>query len=127
MYDKIASVLDAVADSLEEKGLIKEAFEIDKIADTIEAAIPYGVDTIVGKALDIAFARMGRRPTNIEEVKSITLEEMTKQIGKGLNVDTFEGYKEKINAFNNLPALLKYLGNLRMAAGGMDKTHGWEE
>ena len=30
-------MLDAVADSLEAKGLIKEAYEIDKVADAIEA------------------------------------------------------------------------------------------
>jgi hypothetical protein len=32
---KISSMLDAVADSLEAKGLIKEAYEIDKVADKI--------------------------------------------------------------------------------------------
>ena len=36
--DKISSMLDAVADSLEARGLIKEAYEIDKVADAIEAA-----------------------------------------------------------------------------------------
>ena len=33
MLSKISSMLDAVADSLEKKGFIKEAYEIDKIAD----------------------------------------------------------------------------------------------
>ena len=37
MLSKIPSMLDAVADSLEKKGLIKEAYEIDKIADAVEA------------------------------------------------------------------------------------------
>jgi len=36
MLEKISSMLDAVADSLEKKGLVKEAFEIDKIADMID-------------------------------------------------------------------------------------------
>ena len=36
MLTKISSMLDAVADSLEAKGLIKEAYEIDKVADAIE-------------------------------------------------------------------------------------------
>jgi hypothetical protein len=36
MLNKISSMLDAVADSLEKKGLIKEAYEIDKIADSID-------------------------------------------------------------------------------------------
>ena len=36
MLSKISSMLDAVADSLEAKGLIKEAYEIDKIADKLE-------------------------------------------------------------------------------------------
>ena len=30
-------MLDAIADSLEKKGLVKEAYEIDKIADAVEA------------------------------------------------------------------------------------------
>ena len=41
MLNKISSMLDAVANSLETKGLIKEAYEIDKVADTIDASIPY--------------------------------------------------------------------------------------
>jgi len=36
MQSKISSMLDAVAESLEAKGLVKEAYEIDKIADNIE-------------------------------------------------------------------------------------------
>jgi hypothetical protein len=35
--NKISSMLDAVADSLEAKGLVKEAYEIDKVADAVEA------------------------------------------------------------------------------------------
>jgi len=38
MLSKISSMLDAVANSLEAKGLIKEAYEIDKIADVIESS-----------------------------------------------------------------------------------------
>jgi len=37
MLTKISSMLDAVADSLEAQGLIKEAYEIDKIADAIDS------------------------------------------------------------------------------------------
>jgi len=36
MQSKISSMLDAVADSLEARGLIKEAYEIDKVADLVE-------------------------------------------------------------------------------------------
>ena len=36
MQSKISSMLDAVADFLEAKGLIKEAYEIDKVSDYIE-------------------------------------------------------------------------------------------
>jgi len=39
MLSKISSMLDAVADSLEAKGLIKEAYEIDKVADEVEATL----------------------------------------------------------------------------------------
>jgi len=47
MLNKISSMLDAVADSLEKKGLIKEAFEIDKVADEIDkySALPTTMDT----------------------------------------------------------------------------------
>lgn len=36
MVNKIASMLDAIADSLEAKGFKKEAYEIDKIADVLD-------------------------------------------------------------------------------------------
>jgi hypothetical protein len=36
MLNRISSILDAVADSLEAKGFIKEAYEIDKIADILD-------------------------------------------------------------------------------------------
>jgi len=39
MLNKISSMLDAVADSLEKKGFIKEAFEIDKIADELDIPV----------------------------------------------------------------------------------------
>lgn len=38
MLSKISSMLDVIADSLEAKGLIKEAYEIDKIADIVDAS-----------------------------------------------------------------------------------------
>lgn len=34
--NKISSMLDAVADSLEARGLIKEAYELDKVADSLD-------------------------------------------------------------------------------------------
>lgn len=44
MLTKISKMLDNVADKLEAKGLIKEAYEIDKISDQIDAdqEITYG-------------------------------------------------------------------------------------
>ena len=36
MMDKISSMLDSVADSLEARGLVKEAYEVDNISDYIE-------------------------------------------------------------------------------------------
>ena len=37
MYSKISSMLDKVANSLESIGLLKEAYELDKIADEFES------------------------------------------------------------------------------------------
>ena len=37
MLNKIAAMLDALADSLEAKGLIKEAYEVDRVANEVEA------------------------------------------------------------------------------------------
>ena len=36
MLSKISSMLDTVANSLEKKGFIKEAYELDKVADAVE-------------------------------------------------------------------------------------------
>lgn len=41
MLNKISAMLDAIADNLEKKGLVKEAFEIDKVADQIDFDIIY--------------------------------------------------------------------------------------
>jgi len=55
--NKISSMLDTVANSLESKGLIKEAYEIDKMADKVEKLvdsayarepIPYGLSSLSG-------------------------------------------------------------------------------
>jgi hypothetical protein len=52
---KLASVLDGVADRLEAQGLIKEAFELDKVADLVEKEALFGIGK---KKVD---------PTSIEE------------------------------------------------------------
>jgi len=39
MQNKISTMLDAVAEKLEAKGLIKEALEIDKVADAVDCRI----------------------------------------------------------------------------------------
>lgn len=41
MLTKISSALDVIADRLEKKGLIKEAYEIDRVADEIERQIDF--------------------------------------------------------------------------------------
>jgi len=40
-FQKLSSMLDAIADRLEKKGLTREAFEIDKVADEIEKLPTY--------------------------------------------------------------------------------------
>lgn len=40
MLSKISSILDSIADSLEAKGLLKEAYELDRIANTLDFPIP---------------------------------------------------------------------------------------
>jgi hypothetical protein len=39
MTSKISATLDNIANRLEAKGLIKESYELDKIADSIEAGL----------------------------------------------------------------------------------------
>jgi hypothetical protein len=49
LFQKISSKLDSIANHLEAKGLIKEAYEIDKAADMIDSSVrsyaPYGGHT----------------------------------------------------------------------------------
>ena len=49
MYMKISSMLDKVANNLESKGLLKEAFELDRIADSLGK-----LGAIAGKPKEIA-------------------------------------------------------------------------
>ena len=39
MHSKLSSMLDKVADGLESKGLTREAYEVDKIADMVDKAL----------------------------------------------------------------------------------------
>jgi len=46
MYDKIASKLDDIAEGLESKGLLKEARDLDIVANTLEAAQEQSEDSL---------------------------------------------------------------------------------
>lgn len=62
MKTKVSSMLDALADGLEAKGLVKEAYEIDKIADLIEGQAevpPAMVAQAIKEAIVIVRQRQG--------------------------------------------------------------------
>jgi hypothetical protein len=67
MLNKISSLLDVVADSLEAKSLIKEAYEIDKVADevdrlafTMHTETNFKNDLKFIKSLDLAIDKISR-------------------------------------------------------------------
>ena len=73
-------MLDAVADSLEAKGLIKEAYEIDKIANKFEEQAKAQAKFMIGKGLDISYPGMLEgsldtittvEPGEVEAIKSL--------------------------------------------------------
>lgn len=53
MQNKISNMLDSIADRLESKGMIKEAFKIDKITDTIETYNPLLTRSITAQKKDM--------------------------------------------------------------------------
>lgn len=67
MLTKISSMLDAIADSLENKGLIKEAYEIDKVADEVDK----NVDIHAQNIIDIVNDNL-RTPRNWKPVEVFT-------------------------------------------------------
>jgi len=79
MYGKIAAQIDAIATAIEEKGLVKEAGELDIVANTLEK-LAYSVKTDPGyKQLQIALDNMkqGRSPKgNLQSFKLSALERL---------------------------------------------------
>ena len=67
--NKISSMLDAVADSLEAKGLVKEAYEIDKVADTIDAL---AIDPRQQENFEFK-KKLKRLPGKVDDNEKITL------------------------------------------------------
>ena len=90
MYLKISSMLDTIANSLESKGLIKEAYEIDKIADAIDnieaGRIPAGIGgTAYGRALDPFVRSQGPRPIDLDAIVHKFNEITDSMIGHGIS------------------------------------------
>lgn len=78
MIEKISERMDKIANTLEEYGLIKEAYELDRIADQLD-----NMDQIKRKRI------IHKRTTPImetqkEERKRYTLQEMIDEVNKGV-------------------------------------------
>jgi hypothetical protein len=122
MYKKISSILDAIADSLEEKGFIKEAHEVDKIADMIDAAMPYGMETPLTEELKKAisdFRKLGPRPT-LEQIRTRATAAFDAAVGKGLDKDRRDRYVDYISThpqFQNPVRLMEFITNVALKPG----------
>ena len=124
MYEKISSMLDAVADSLESKGLLKEAFEIDKIADAIDAGVPYGMTTDLGNKLTSAaneIKKLGMRG-DVATAVGIAVKALEDVTGHGLSADKMAQYKEWFEKTRSIPDLLKIMYNIILAGSGMSES-----
>lgn len=70
MQNKISSMLDAVADRLEAKGLVKEAYEIDRVADQVDASVNIPVDMGTNTALRNPESYMKRVREQVNSLKT---------------------------------------------------------
>jgi hypothetical protein len=121
MIDKLSARLDLIADALEYKGLIKEAFEIDKIADMLDALeaaqIPEGVKTPLGSALR-KFLQVDVKP--YQKNRDRIVQEFTNLIdslvGKGLSEQKAVEYKETVNQKHTAADVLIYISNIWQVA-----------
>jgi hypothetical protein len=113
--NKIAAMLDAVADSLEAKGLFKEAFEIDKVADEVSAPKAPYVPGIMPRYKE-AISKYFRVGTKIDNIQIISI---------GVpNVKVSFDFMPASDAI--YPADMKKMleGNITIVASGDNKYYG---
>lgn len=119
-YRIITAALDDVADRLEKQGLVKEAYDLDKVADLIEAAIPYGHKTVLSDALFPVLTKIKKENIrDLEQVRNLLIGAIEKTIGKGVSQENANRYIEEFKAHNKLSDLLIHAGNLALKSENM--------
>lgn len=130
-YRVIIAALDDVANCLEIKGLMKEAYELDKIADFIEAAMPYGTMSALSGAISPVLTRIKKESIkDLEQARSMLVNAIEGVVGKGLSRDRrdrADKYISDLKRHATLKDLLLHAGNTMLAGGfGSEREHQQE-
>jgi hypothetical protein len=127
-YRTIIAALDDVANCLEIQGLMKEAYELDKIADFIEAAMPYGTMSALSGAISPVLTRIKKESIkDLEQARSMIVDAIEGIVGKGLSRDKADKYIEELKRHTALKDLLLHAGNIMLAGGfGSEREHQQE-
>lgn len=127
MYTKIAAMLDDVADSLEKKGLLKEALEVDKIADMIDAGMADVGGSALSKALSEDLKAYGKRTPPLEKVKEDFIATVKRLSGHGVSADKADKYVEDMEKITDVTRALKFMSNVMLAGTGLNVVKEAEE
>jgi len=97
MLSKISSMLDDIANSLEAKGLLKEAFEIDRISNTLENPVLKQMQDIIkknhGTSTDGLEWEMHKGTNGFEALRDIDTHFATDSYSNDRNVLEKDGFK----------------------------------
>jgi hypothetical protein len=129
MLSKISSMLDDIANSLQKKGLIKEAYEIDKIADEFDdpknwsGNDPRWQTMPTEKYNELVMPQVVRYVSDPEEIKAV------KKIITNLGMDEIltvgDSSSSKLHKGPNRPALLRLRHTSQEDSSKMKRF--WEE
>jgi hypothetical protein len=127
-YRTITAALDDVADRLEKQGLTKEAYELDKVADMLEAAMPYGTMSGLSGAISPILTKIKKdNVKDVEQARSMLTAAIESIVGKGLSKEKADSYISDLKKHATLKDLLIHASNIMLAAGhGPEREHQQE-
>jgi hypothetical protein len=144
MLNKISYLLDAVADSLEAKGLIKEAYEIDKVADEMDSlqsgSMPTDAHTLYDKFRNPSFNgaqvylkdgnfltfrpwHIGHGPSSQDKINKNDLWEISFESSKYKN-DLSTLFKDESNRVYNTDGNYSYCKGTSQVLSKLIENHG---
>jgi hypothetical protein len=127
-YRTITAALDDVANRLEIRGLVKEAYELDKVADLIEAAAPYGTMSPLSNAISPVLTKIKKENIkDVEQARSMLINAIESVVGKGESREKADKYIKEMKDHATMKDLLIHATNIMFGIGyGSKREHQQE-